>query len=1248
MKPSFFGTVSQSTGLRLLAAISLVHMATIASQAAGTVTAWGANDTSQCQVPAGLTNVVSVAGGASHSLALKADGTVAAWGFNLSGQTSVPPGLAGVKAVAAGSTYSMALKQDGSVVVWGALAPVPETATNVTAIAAGWSHALALRADRTVVGWGSSSPVPQGLNNVLAIAAGNSNSLALKADGSIVAWGDGSYGKTNVPNSRLTNVIAIAAGGDHCLALQQDGLIIGWGRNNAGQISVPSGLRAVSISGGARHSLALKTDGSLAAWGDNTYNQTVVNPAESGFIGVSAGGYHNLAIRGDGNPFILLQPISQTVLISKPVTFQVIATGTQPLSYQWRLYGTNLPGATSSSFTLTNVQMANGGPYQVVVQNVFGSTTSVTATLTPVGGAPVVVAGPTNQTVICGDAAAFQVSVGGSSPFNYQWQFNEVPIAGATRTSLQLTNVTAEQEGYYSVIAANAFGYAITGAVLRVVVESPAITSQLTAAGAQGVPFNYTITALHSPTEFRAQYLPGGLTLNTNTGVISGAPTASGTYGTRITAINACSSDTQTLVITVAPSLPVITSPVTATGTEGQAFTYQITATASPTNFGAINLPVGLTVNPTNGLISGMPTYAGTFDSTLWASNAWGAGYANVQFTFGNATVNNINIGNVTYNYSKPYLLDFQFSLYTITGDPTDPNAPTTGLVIDPKLLSATCLEDDVPNSPTETGSFIVQGNSKVMKVYLVLDFTESIASLSNGDQNGDGISDAVEFMVNGALDFVNQQAPDTQVGVIEFHRDDMAPSNVVMLTTDKLLLRDRIAGIYTNYVKGFSSGSRCWDAVQAAITGLGTSNRDEQHYVIFVSDGRDESSTTAFTNVVNAATAAAVKVFALGFGGELDATTLQALTSQTQGQYYDAGNDPTALAAKFAEITKSSKGQYILRWATLKRPSRSFTPSFQITYNGLTALSPTNPYWEDTNNPIIDTNSTPPTTNYNWITNFIIGIYNTADYSGPPAVGSLRVVPNTEVRPTGLDLRATYVPRNIRQLRIRYRPNWPCVAQIQSSGPGEILAGWSLTETNDGAGGTWMLLSSPNPTNASTSIPFASFGKLVTFHFSDVINPATAFSLFEVDNTIYANTGGQSFTIENTNSFIRVFPLLPYGTPVPWLNNYGFTANYTNAEVLDSDGDGMLNWQEYRANTIPTNALSLLLMRGVSRLPDGRVDVTFLAATNRVYRLEGSVDLSTWQTVRDLVPGRPGNITVRDDRYVPGAEAIYYRVLVY
>ena len=60
-------------------------------------------------VPAGLTNVVAIAGGHSHSLALKSDGTVVAWGSTSSGETLVPPGLSNVTSIAAGGVESLAL-----------------------------------------------------------------------------------------------------------------------------------------------------------------------------------------------------------------------------------------------------------------------------------------------------------------------------------------------------------------------------------------------------------------------------------------------------------------------------------------------------------------------------------------------------------------------------------------------------------------------------------------------------------------------------------------------------------------------------------------------------------------------------------------------------------------------------------------------------------------------------------------------------------------------------------------------------------------------------------------------------------------------------------------------------------------------------------------------------------------------------------------------------------------------------------
>jgi hypothetical protein len=81
-------------------------------------------------------------------------------------------------------------------------------------------------------------------------------------------------------------------------------------------------------------------------------------------------------------PSIHAQPTNQTVFATRSVTFGVTATGSLPLSYQWKFSGTNLDGVTNASLTLTNVQLSQAGTYSVQVTNAFGSIMSSNAVLT--------------------------------------------------------------------------------------------------------------------------------------------------------------------------------------------------------------------------------------------------------------------------------------------------------------------------------------------------------------------------------------------------------------------------------------------------------------------------------------------------------------------------------------------------------------------------------------------------------------------------------------------------------------------------------------------------------------------------------------------------------------------------------------------------------------------------------------------------------------------------------------------------
>jgi hypothetical protein len=957
---------------------------------------------------------------------------------------------------------------------------------------------------------------------------------------------------------------------------------------------------------------------------------------------------------------ITVQPVSQYNATTGTAYFRVLAAGQAPLSYQWQQDGTNIDGATNATFMLANLATADAGIYSVTVSNALGTVTSANVELPPIWQRPFFVTQPQDQTALCGDPATFQPVIGGTQPLSYQWQFNGTNLPDATNATLTLASVTGDDAGEYSLTVTNLNGAATSQTVVLMVEgQPPLITSALTATGKQGTAFNYNVTALHNPTAFIATGLPVGLAINETNGAIQGTPLESGVFDVSLGTVNLCSSAQTNLTLTVNSSVPVITSKLTATGTEQAAFNYQIKATGSPTGFGADNLPQGLMVNPANGAITGNPLYAGNYGVTISASNVWGVGTATLQLTVGNKHVTGLAIANLLTNYSSPYLLDFQFSLRD-NDDPTQGNA----IVTDPRNLTVTAFENGTNVSPSET-SVIIQGvnqgvAAKVLKAYQVLDFSASIASLSNGDTNNNGISDAVDTEVSAAQDIINQQPETAQFGVYEFHRDDEAPQLVQSLTTDKVLLNNAIGGIWTNYVQGFPAGSRCWDALAAAIKDLGTNNSDEDHVVIFCSDGNDTSSTNNFQSVINTASNANVQVYCVGFGDDINTATLQAITDQTQGRYYEA-NDLTALAADFAQIGKDLSGQYFLRWATLQRSANSFTPSFKIMYQGLTADSPTNPVFSSmTNVPVLDMNGDAITnadgtiemTNITvFTTNYIISPYTPSTYAGDVTLGSLRLVSDAVVLPSAITLRSTYVPRYIRQIRLHYRANWPCTVSLQSTNAGEQLSGWSLTQTNDGAGGQWATLSSSNQQDLATSIPFADFGPLLNFAFHDVINASNAFSFFDVDNTVYTNTGNQSFGFENTNAFITVYPALPYGTPVPWLIGYGFTDSTAWAadETNDVNGNGLLIWQDYVAGLNPTNTSSVFAVQNLAPTgPSDKYQITFSTALNRTYRVETTSDLVTWQTLQDGIVGTGGDVTVTDTRFLPTTTPAFYRVVVY
>jgi len=741
--------------------------------------------------------------------------------------------------------------------------------------------------------------------------------------------------------------------------------------------------------------------------------------------------------------------------------------------------------------------------------------------------------------------------------------------------------------------------------------------------------------------------LPGGLSLDTATGVISGWPLVSGTIPITIGAANRDGSDSQVLRLTIASLAPVITSATTATWTEENPtnFTYTILASNGPTQFGASNLPLGLSIDATTGVISGTPLYGGIFTVPIWANNMWGTGSTNLVLTINYAPLGSLAIANVTTNWSKPYLLDFSFSL----------RDGTTPVVRPPSELQVVCLEDGVPiasEGPPILASVMGSG-TKQLKTILALDYTSSMFVVPG----------AIDAMQAAAQLLINEEPPHALFGIIEFNADYMDPQFVTngltsagnYFMSDKTVLSQSIAGIQTNYVQGNYAGSRCWDALYAALNQFGANNSDEQRYLVAMTDGNDDASLL-HTNAVNTLIALArtnhVAIYCVALGNNVNTNSLQWLTSGTGGQYYLAATTPD-LALQFQRIEKDMSCQYVLRWETLQRaevpayPVPGFQPSFQLTWEGRTASWNTSTGFVPYTN--IDLSVDPPTTNI-YLTNAVQYPFNPPDWAGDVRVGSLRLLADADVGPQRIRLRATYVPRYVREIRLNYRPNYPCTANLDSTGTNELLYGWSLSETADANGLRTLTITSPDPTDLLTSIEYAAFGNLVSFNFTypDALTATQAFSVFTLDNSIYTNMqpSGQSFVMLNATNFITPYPPAPpHGTPIPWLIAYGFQSNFAAAELIATNG--LPVWQAYLAGQNPTNVNSRFTV-STAFAPGQAPQIIFHTVASRTYRVESATLLGDWTVVLDNIPGTGGNILFTDNRVLSGADAVFYRVAVH
>jgi large repetitive protein len=162
-------------------------------------------------------------------------------------------------------------------------------------------------------------------------------------------------------------------------------------------------------------------------------------------------------------PSIIAQPTNASVLAGSSPRLSIRASGGPRLYYQWRFNGTDLPGETRGTLTLTNIMPEDAGSYSVTVSNELGVVQSDVVSVGVITVAPAILLQPTNVVRFVGQNASLVTVVTGAPPPFLRWYHNGNLLTNQSLATLTLTNVGFSHDGQYFLIANNILGSVTSG-----------------------------------------------------------------------------------------------------------------------------------------------------------------------------------------------------------------------------------------------------------------------------------------------------------------------------------------------------------------------------------------------------------------------------------------------------------------------------------------------------------------------------------------------------------------------------------------------------------------------------------------------------------------------------------------------------------------------------------------------------------------------------------------------------------------
>jgi hypothetical protein len=396
----------------------------------------------------------------------------------------------------------------------------------------------------------------------------------------------------------------------------------------------------------------------LAVRGDPPYSWQIsgqpswltINPSTGAMSGTPpAGGIFSFTatVTDSGFPAATAQEqITITVLakltVVPPTTFAGIAgmpfsaslaasAGTSP--YSWQISGQpSWLTVNPSTGVLSGTPPAGGFfSFAATVTDSADPPATVQAVVTITVATQLQVVPPTTFSGVVGVPFSGSLSAtGGISP--YHWQASGQPSWLTINPATGALSGTPTAAGLFSFTATVRDSRGITQTIQAqisvTVVSQLQIVPPTTFAGIVGVPFSggFAATSGTPPYHWQAGGRPSWLTINSATGALSGTPVSAGALAFVLTVsdsgIPASTAQAQA-TINVVSQLQIV-PPTTFTGVIGVPFSGTLAATGgtSPYYWQTTGQPSWLTINPTTGTLSGVPTTAGPFTFAVTVSDS--------------------------------------------------------------------------------------------------------------------------------------------------------------------------------------------------------------------------------------------------------------------------------------------------------------------------------------------------------------------------------------------------------------------------------------------------------------------------------------------------------------------------------------------------------------------------------------------------------------------------------------------------